>query len=112
MGSLLQACSGCSPEPPNDLLDPVGLNLINGKENPVEWALLAYEIDEVMEHLQAIRESLTPGGSIEPEDYEVQLRHVYAHINRAWNSRNRLGEQTPELFELESKFPSDLDPVG
>jgi len=89
----------------------MGLNLINGKDNPVEWALLAYEIDEVIEHLQALGESFTPNGSIKSEVYEVQLRHVYAHLNRAWNSRNRLGEQTPELFELESKFPSDLDPI-
>lgn len=73
--------------------------------------MLAYEIEDAIGHLQALGKSLTPGGSIEPEDYRIQVGHVYAHLNRAWYGRNRTGDQTPELFELESKFPSDLDPV-
>jgi len=74
--------------------------------------MLAYEIDDAIEHLQELRKSLEPGGVVEPEDFRVQVGHVYAHVNRAWNCRNRLGESTDEIFELESQFPSDIDPVG
>jgi len=86
--------------------------MINGKDHPVEWALLAYELDDAIEHLQALSKDFIPNGDIDETDFEVKLGHVYAHLNRAWNSRNRIGESDQEQLELESRFPTDLYPYG
>ena len=86
--------------------------MINGKENPVEWALLSYELDEVIEHLQEISNSITPESEIDETEFKVYIGHVYAHINRIWNQRNHTGDITDQQFEEFSKFPNDIEPVG
>ena len=53
-----------------------------------------------------------PNGSIAAADFEIQLGHVFAHLNRAWNSRNRIGEADDQQLEAETQFPSDLVPNG
>ena len=86
--------------------------MINGKENPVEWALLSYEIEELIEHLQEISNSITPESEIDEEDFRVDISHVYAHINRIWNQRNHIGEVSEQQFDEYSKFPNDIKPIG
>lgn len=86
--------------------------MINFKDNPVEWALLVYELTDASEHLKSLLDELETHGGSDEEDYKIQLGHVYAHLNRAWNCRNRKGEGTEDERDRESMFPSDLDPVG
>jgi len=86
--------------------------MINGKENPVEWAMLSYELEEVVEHLQGISNMVIPGSEISEEEFEVQLGHVYAHLNRIWNSRNHVGELTDKKREEFKEFPKDINFYG
>ena len=86
--------------------------MINGKENPVEWAQMGYELDEVIEHLQKISSQFTPQSKIDESEFGVDIGHIYAHLNRIWNSRNHKGDIHQEQFEKFSKFPDDVDLVG
>ena len=45
---------------------------------------------------------------IDDSEFQIDIGHIYSHINRSWNSRNRVGE---ENFNLESKFPNDIKPI-
>jgi hypothetical protein len=85
--------------------------MINEKDNPVAWALLLSEIEEVREHLGELASKMSETGSIEDAEFSVDLGHVYAHLNRVWNSHN-LEEIPKEQWELYSRFPIDIKPVG
>ena len=50
--------------------------------------------------------------SVDESEYAVQLGHVFAHLNRAWNSRNLKGQIGDSEWQNYSAFPDDLDPVG
>jgi len=86
--------------------------MINAKDHYVAWALMVSELDEAVEHLQKLTASMASAGSIEEEDLEIQLGHVYAHLNRAWHSRNREEEVSSEEWGAFSQFPKDVTPVG
>ena len=86
--------------------------MISENDNPVEWALLLYDLDEAKEHLESLIDQMNKGGKIDEEDYAVQLGHVFAHLNRDWNARNLEGEIPEGEHEKFSRFPDDLDPVG
>lgn len=87
--------------------------MINQTDYPVAWALLLYEIDEVREHLESLAKQMSEAGRIDEEELEVQIGHVYAHLNRIWHRRdNGSGELTREQWEAFSRFPDDIEPVG
>ncbi|MGE0144385.1 MAG: hypothetical protein AB7I19_11400 [Planctomycetota bacterium] len=86
--------------------------MINQKDNPAAWAMLVHGLDDASEHLaQLVRELTTKEGYGE-EEFRIDLGHVYAHLNRAWNSRNITADLTDEEWEQCTEFPKDLDPVG
>jgi hypothetical protein len=91
----------------------VSLNkrMINNKDNPVAWALLVTELDEAREHLESLSNEMVKSGVIEDAEFAVHLGHVYAHLNRAWNSRSQPEEITEEQWTIYSQFPKDLKPV-
>lgn len=87
--------------------------MINSKDNPVAWALLVQGIADTQGHLASLAEQMSRDGVIEDEDFVVQVGHVYAHLNRAWNARNHTGEEmTDEQWDAFGKFPRDIEPVG
>jgi hypothetical protein len=87
--------------------------MINQSDNPVPWALLLYEIDDVREHLESLAKQMAADARIDDEDFAVQIGHAYAHLNRIWNGRNDEAEEgTDEKRAAFSKFPTDIDPVG
>ena len=85
--------------------------MIDSNQNPVEWPLLLYELADAEEHLHNLINQMNKAGRIDDEDYRVQIGHIYSHLNQAWNSRSRKGEQTEEPFESETRFPSDIKPI-
>lgn len=87
--------------------------MVNAKDNPVAWALLVQGIEDAREHIASLVDQMNRAGTIEEEDFAVQLGHAYAHINRVWNARNHAGEEmTDEEWEIFSRFPHDIKPVG
>jgi hypothetical protein len=76
-------------------------------------AMVAFELDEAAEHLRdlAHRVSASPGYG-DPE-FRIDLGHVYAHLNRAWNRRHSSADSpSADEFEAWSRFPTDVPPVG
>ena len=86
--------------------------MINEKDNPVEWALMCYQFEEVVEHLQNLSNEIVPNAEINEEEFNVQMGHIYSHLNRIWNSRNHIGEISDENFEEYSKLPKDIKLYG
>jgi hypothetical protein len=87
--------------------------VINQFDNPVAWALLVQEIDDVREHLASLARQMASEGRVDDEDFAVQIGHAYAHLNRIWHRRNNLTDEiSDETWERFSRFPTDIDPVG
>jgi hypothetical protein len=86
--------------------------MINFKENPVEWALLLYELGDLKEHVESLLNQMSSEGIIEFEDYETQIGHLYAHLNRSWNSRNATSEEAEKKFNEFTEFPKDIETCG
>lgn len=85
--------------------------MINKSENYVEWALLIEELDEAKEHLEKMIFSMIEEKDYEESDFRIDLAHIYAHLNRAWNSRNIKSELNDDEFSALSKFPIDIEPL-
>ena len=88
--------------------------MINGKDNPVEWAMLSYELEELIEHLQELSCKVVPDSSVDENEFKVIIGHAYAHLNRIWNYRNFIGEvgKTQEQHDKYSQMPKDIEPIG
>jgi hypothetical protein len=82
--------------------------------DPVAWAAMTYELEDAAGHLAALLRRMAEDGDYGEPELRVDLGHVYAHLNRAWNSRHAQGDtaRTPEAHAAWSRFPTDLDPVG
>lgn len=85
--------------------------MINSSEQPVEWAMLLYELDDAREHLESLANKMAQSGEISEQAFAIHLGHVYAHMNRAWNSRSLEGDIPEEDWGRLSQFPEDLGPV-
>ena len=86
--------------------------MINSKSNPVEWASLLYELEDAKEHLESFANEMGSNGAIDENEYKIQISHVFSHLNRSWNSRNTIGENTEKEREAYSGFPRDIEPCG
>ena len=71
-----------------------------------------HELADAYEHLGDLIKEMQEQGKIEVESYAVDLAHVYAHLNSAWNSRNFEGEMTYEDWEKFRSYPGDLEPLA
>lgn len=74
--------------------------------------MLGYELDEVAEHVQNLSKLITLDASLSEEEFEVYVGHIYAHLNRIWNSRNHVGEVDDDLRREFTQFPSDIRLFG
>ncbi len=86
--------------------------MINEKDHPVTWAMLIYELDDAKEHLEALIKKMSQD-EIDEQEFRILMGHIYAHLNRACNSRN---DQTEDLMQEKwdeySQFPSDIELNG
>ena len=86
--------------------------MINKEENPVAWFMLVTNLEEAKEHLESLIDDLVKGECVEEVDFGVYVGHIYAHLNRVWNSRNLDRQLADEEWSVFSQFPSDIRPVG
>ena len=86
--------------------------MINAKEHLVAWTLLITELDEAREHLEKLTNDMNSQSPMDESEFAVHLGHVFAHLNRAWHSRNQTSSITNEQWTPFSQFPTDLQPVG
>jgi hypothetical protein len=85
--------------------------VINSKEDPVVFGLWLYELEDAKEHLEQLIKELTTDSEFGEAELAISLGHVYAHLNRAWNSRNTESELTEEQWNSFREFPKDLKPL-
>jgi hypothetical protein len=83
--------------------------VINNDQNPVQWAMLGYGLDDARKHLEALIDKMS-SGAIDETDFAIDLGHIYAHLNRTWNKRSDVDGIAD--FAAASEFPTDLRPVG
>lgn len=74
--------------------------------------MLLTELADAREHLDSLISEMSKSGATDESDYAVQLGQVFAHLNRAWNSRSMEGEIADDDWKRYSQFPADLQPVG
>lgn len=86
--------------------------MIDQNTNPVPWSLLVSGLDDAREHLALLVEEMAAKGSIDEEELRIALGHIYAHLNRAWHSRDHTEEITQKDWAQISRFPTDVEPVG
>jgi hypothetical protein len=86
--------------------------MINSKDNPLEWSQLIHELEDAHEHLGNLIKEMQTDGCIDIEGYSIDVAHVYAHLNRAWNSREIIGELSESQWEECREFPKDLEPLA
>ena len=86
--------------------------MINKKDNPVEWSILLYELEDLADHSTKLIEEMQTNPSYGEEEFAIDIGHLYAHLNRAWNSRNFNKEPTEDEWQKNTEFPSDIQPVG
>ena len=92
----------------NEVMPP----MINRDNNPVAWALLLLDLDEAREHLENLVEQMSQSEDFDEAEFSVHLGHIYAHLNRVWNSRDMEKEIPGDQWTEFSRFPTDLQPVG
>ena len=71
-----------------------------------------YELEDAQEHLTNLVKQISTDSAYGEPELRVDLGHVLAHLNRAWNSRNAKTELTSEQWEAFRAFPTDLEPVA
>ncbi len=86
--------------------------MINQDENHVAWVLLCDELTEAREHLVNLETEFAKSDEFDESEFRVQLGHVYAHLNRAWNARSQSNGVTDENWDEMSQFPTDIEPIG
>ena len=83
--------------------------MIDRENDVVEWALLGTGLHEAREHLDSlIRDMSSP--DFDEASFGCQLSHIYAHLNQAWNGRDKRGGWTDSEYETFSQYPRDLKP--
>ncbi len=70
-----------------------------------------YYLNDACDRLSALLEQMGADGSIDEEDFRIQLGHIYSHLNCAWNGWKNPTETDTELLERQMHFPADLEPI-
>lgn len=82
------------------------------RQDPVAWALFLHGLEDGAEHLADLVKKIADDPAYGEEELRVDLGHVFAHLNRAWNSRNIPKELDDAQWEELRRFPNDLEPLA
>jgi hypothetical protein len=75
------------------------------------WAEIAWHLDDAQEALRGVIAEIAENPDYDLVEFEVEMAHVYHHLNTAWNGRN---EEVPweansnHDFNRRRQFPQDL----
>jgi len=90
--------------------------MVNKQTDYVAWVAVVQELDDAVEHLQALVRKMSEEADFGEVEFRIGLGHVYAHLNRAWHQRDTTEEEqavfTADQFQAWSRWPTDLAPVG
>jgi hypothetical protein len=86
--------------------------MIDRNADALEWALLRFKLNEAREHLDILIKDMDTNPEFGEIEFGIDLAHIYAHLNQAWNGRGKKGEWSESDFDLFSQYPSRLEPDG
>lgn len=86
--------------------------MIKCNQSPVAWAQFKQELDDARDHLVTLLGEMDSDSAYGEENLRIDLGHVYAHLNRAWNSRNSMAALSGEEWERFREFPNDIHPIA
>jgi hypothetical protein len=81
-------------------------------KNSVEWFLLVDSLVDAKEHLANLINEMETLENFDEQEFSIQLGHIYAHLNRAWNSRHVEEGINSENWDALSQFPTDIHAIG
>lgn len=74
---------------------------------------ILYNLKEALEQLTETINELETDKEYEGGNYAVDMKHLYHHINTAWNSQNATEDESVQCSELNFErwkgFPNDLE---
>jgi len=82
--------------------------MINRTDNPVGWSLLLSELEDAHEHLGNLIKEISDGSEYGEPELQIDLGHVYAHLNRAWRRRVIAEDFSEAEWEAARAFPMIL----
>ena len=85
---------------------------LKARKDPVAWSCLLDELGDASEHLRNLVDSISKDPEYGDEEFQIDLGHVLAHLNRAWNSRHIERVLTDDEWNAFRRFPNDLDPLA
>ena len=75
--------------------------------------VVLFHLREAAEQLDETIRSLSSEQDYGIEEYQVEMSHLYHHLNTAWNGRDQTDEQhqkcTEEDFAQFRKFPKEVE---
>jgi hypothetical protein len=87
--------------------------MIDRRTDPAAWATFMYELEDAQEHLSNLCKELYNNCEYGEIELQIDIAHVYSHLNRAWNGRNATEKQSDDasLWRQWSRFPTDVEPL-
>ena len=82
--------------------------MIERNKDVLEWALLGSGLHEAHEHLGDLIKAMNSESDFDEISFGIKLEHIYAHLNQAWNGRDKKGDWSDADFDNFSKYPTDL----
>jgi hypothetical protein len=87
--------------------------MIDKQTDQVAWALLMYELEDAEDGLKSLFQDIAENKEFSEIEFGIHMRHIYGHLNRAWNGRNATEEQHRDesLWNKWGQLPTDLEPL-
>ena len=86
--------------------------MINRNDDPLGWAMFVQELEDAHEHLGTLIKDMAAKSDYGEPELRVDLGHVYAHLNRAWQRRLQPADLTDAAWDAAREFPHDIEPIA
>ena len=86
--------------------------MINCVDHPTAWAFFMRDLRDAHEHLGNLIRELESDSAYDEPELRIDLGHVYAHLNRAWQRRDMTRDFSDEEWIRAGAFPDDLEPMA
>ena len=72
-----------------------------------------YELEDAEEGLKSLFKDIGENDEFDETDFRIHMAHIYAHLNRAWNTRNIIDAlaENEGNWSKHTHFPADLEPL-
>jgi len=73
--------------------------------------VILFHLEEAAEQLKATIEGLKTNQNFEKEAYQIEMSHLYHHLNTAWNGRDCTDQEhlAGANFDKWRKFPNNSE---